>query len=65
VADLDLGAAKTVANECAAVAADANFRAEAVAIDVTQQASIEKATGYALETFGRIDYCVNSAGVSI
>ncbi len=40
-------------------------RAEAFALDVTDEASVEAALGAAHRAFGRIDILVNSAGLSI
>jgi len=64
IADMNLDAAKNVAAECKAAATAANVRVEACHMDITQEASVETATTYMVETFGRIDYCVNCAGVS-
>jgi NAD(P)-dependent dehydrogenase (short-subunit alcohol dehydrogenase family) len=64
VADLDLDAAQKVAEECKTTSTNPNFRIEALHIDVTSDVSINKAISSTIEIFGRIDYCVNSAGVS-
>jgi hypothetical protein len=50
--------------ECKAVATHSNFRAEAVQVDVTQEGSVKNAVSLVVQLFGRVDYCVNSAGVS-
>lgn len=39
------------------------FRAEAVHVDVTKEKSVKGAVSHMVKTFGRIDYCINSAGV--
>ncbi|KAF4125698.1 NAD(P)-dependent dehydrogenase, short-chain alcohol dehydrogenase family [Geosmithia morbida] len=65
ITDLDLNAAEAVAVECGAVATAANFRVEAFQVDITQEESVEAAIKRMLETFGRIDYCVNCAGVGV
>ncbi|RDA93279.1 hypothetical protein CP533_2064 [Ophiocordyceps camponoti-saundersi (nom. inval.)] len=65
VADKDLEAATQVAAECEAVATATQFRIEAIYIDVSQEASVEKATDFMVQAFGRIDYCVNCAGVGV
>ena len=64
VADLDVDAAGNTAADCKAVATNADFQVEQVHIDVTQELSVQNATAQAMQSFGRIDYCVNSAGVS-
>ena len=64
VADLDVDAGRKVAAECKAIAINAEFQGEHVQIDVTQEVSVQNATARAMQAFGRIDYCVNSAGVS-
>lgn len=64
IADLNVEAASRVAAECRAVATAANFRAESCQIDVSQEVSVVNATAYMVETFKRIDYCINCAGVS-
>jgi NAD(P)-dependent dehydrogenase (short-subunit alcohol dehydrogenase family) len=65
IADMNLEAASRVVAECKAVATASNFRAESFQIDISQEESVEKATKYMTETFGRIDYCINCAGVSL
>ena len=64
VADLDADAGGDVAAECRIVATNVDFRAERMHVDVTQEASVKQATDQTMQTFGRIDYCVNCAGVS-
>lgn len=65
VADIDLGAAKCLAAECMNAAANGDIQVEAAEIDVTLEDSVSNATSFASRTLGRIDYCVNSAGVSV
>ncbi|KAH0489948.1 hypothetical protein TgHK011_001437 [Trichoderma gracile] len=65
IADLNVEAASRVAAECRAIATAAGFRAEACQIDVSQEASVVNATGYMVETFKRIDYCINCAGIGV
>lgn len=69
VADIQLAAAQEVAEMCRAAAAAVskgacNCRAEAIFVDVTSEESVRAMMEHAKETFGRIDYCINSAGVS-
>lgn len=65
IADMNVEAAGRVIAECKSVATASNFRAEAIQIDISQEESVAKATSYMVETFGRIDYCINCAGVSL
>jgi NAD(P)-dependent dehydrogenase (short-subunit alcohol dehydrogenase family) len=65
VADVNYDAARTVANETKASATHLDFRVEVVEVDVTVEKSVRNSMGRAVETFGRIDYCVNCAGVSL
>ncbi len=64
VADLDADAGDKVAAECKAVATNVDFRVERAHVDVTLEASVKHATAQTMQVFGRIDYCVNCAGVS-
>jgi NAD(P)-dependent dehydrogenase (short-subunit alcohol dehydrogenase family) len=61
---MNFDSAKRVAAEFKAVATMASFRTEALHMDVSKADSVEHATNYMVENFGRIDYCINSAGVS-
>ena len=61
---MNLDSAKHVVEECKAAAATENCHIEAIHIDISQPESVEQATAHMVKTFGRIDYCVNSAGVS-
>ncbi|KAM0251921.1 hypothetical protein ACHAQJ_007936 [Trichoderma viride] len=65
IADMNVEAASRVIAECKSVATASNFRAESFQIDISQEESVEKATKYMTETFGRIDYCINCAGVGV
>ncbi|TVY83915.1 2,5-dichloro-2,5-cyclohexadiene-1,4-diol dehydrogenase [Lachnellula suecica] len=64
VADLNLEDARKVAQECTAVAANPKFSVVAQHVDVTSEVSVRETAEHAIQVFGRIDYCVNSAGVS-
>ncbi len=64
VADVAIEAAADVVAECKAVATNTQFRAEAVHVDITQEDSVRRLIGRMTEVFGRMDYCVNCAGVS-
>lgn len=47
------------------MATNGNFRAEALHIDVTLPESIDTVMHNTVNSFGRIDYCVVCAGVSL
>jgi NAD(P)-dependent dehydrogenase (short-subunit alcohol dehydrogenase family) len=64
VADINLDAANQVAALSQAAATAPGFRAEAVHVDVTVEESVSKAVSHTVKQFGRIDYCINCAGVS-
>jgi NAD(P)-dependent dehydrogenase (short-subunit alcohol dehydrogenase family) len=61
VADIDLGGATQVAK---AIAEDADGRAFAVAIDITDPESVRRAFADVLARTGRIDVLVNNAGIA-
>ncbi|KAI0404726.1 NAD(P)-binding protein [Xylaria palmicola] len=63
IADINLDAATQTGLECAKVAKNPNFRVEAVEMDVVQPSSVENAMDMMIQMFGRVDYCVNGAGV--
>lgn len=64
VADIHLEAAEEVARRSKTLAKSRDFRAEAIYIDVTKEDSVQNMANETVQLFGRIDYCVNSAGVS-
>ena len=64
VVDINLETAQQTATDCIAVATSPVFRAEAIQCDVTQEESVKSAMAHMIKTFGRVDYCVNGAGVS-
>ncbi|PYI20859.1 NAD(P)-binding protein [Aspergillus violaceofuscus CBS 115571] len=65
VADLDVSAAETVGAQCVPVASNPKFRAEAIQVDITKEDSVKRAVDKAVQAFGRIDYCVNCAGIGV
>ncbi|KAI0475609.1 NAD(P)-binding protein [Xylariaceae sp. FL0804] len=65
IADLSLDNAQSAAEEAKARSKQPGFRAEAVRIDVTSQESVDSAFKQMVETFERIDYCVNCAGIPV
>ena len=49
---------------CKLHATHTQFHSKAVHVDITDAASVQKMVDEAIKSFGRIDYCVHSAGVS-
>ena len=62
-ADINEAGALAAAEESKKFAKDASFKAIAVKVDITDEASVDNMVQTALKEFGRIDYSVNSAGV--
>lgn len=65
VTDIDLKSAEKTVAEATAAASNPDFRAEAIKLDVTLEDSVKQAVDHMVKSFGRIDYCVHSAGVSV
>lgn len=65
VADMDIEAAEETASEIRALATHPEFLAEAVLIDVGAEESVRSAMSYTTAIFGRVDYSLNCAGVSV
>ncbi|KAL7931843.1 hypothetical protein V8C35DRAFT_329213 [Trichoderma chlorosporum] len=65
IADMNVEAASRVVAECKDVATAADFRAEFLQLDVSQEESVTNATKYMSKTFERIDYCINCAGIGV
>ncbi len=63
-ADRNEQGARAAAEESKRYAQNPNYRAIAVAVDVTDPSSVQEMTNKTMNEFGRIDYSVNSAGVS-
>ena len=64
VADLAVDAARDTVAECQAVATNTKFKGFAMEVDVTKEDSVVGLFGKTAKELGRIDYCVNCAGVS-
>ena len=62
-ADVNEEGALAAAKESETFAADTSFKAIAVKVDITDEASVDNMVHTTLKEFGRIDYSVNSAGV--
>ncbi|GLI73913.1 putative secondary metabolism biosynthetic enzyme [Penicillium ochrochloron] len=65
MADLNYNAALQTARESESIAANPNYKALAVIVDVCNPASVSNMVNTAIAMFGRIDYSVNSAGVGV
>ncbi|KAI1405139.1 hypothetical protein F4819DRAFT_494345 [Hypoxylon fuscum] len=65
VADLDIDSANEVASACKSSAINPNFRVRSIVVDVTLEESVKHAAEDTAEAFGRIDYCVNCAGIGV
>ena len=63
-ADIKEAEAEDAARRSKELAAHPDYRAFAAKVDVTNTASVQSMVDFAVEKFGRIDYCINSAGVS-
>jgi NAD(P)-dependent dehydrogenase (short-subunit alcohol dehydrogenase family) len=63
-ADINLTAALEAAEESKAQATNSAYRAIAVQVDVSSEESVQRMVDTTLKEFNRIDYGVNSAGVS-
>lgn len=64
VADLAIDAARNTVAECHTVATNPQFRSKVVLVNVTREDSVRSLFSETISAVGRIDYCVNSAGVS-
>ena len=64
VADLAIDTARDTVAECQTVATNPQFQGKAVLVDVTREDSVRRLFSEMVSAFGRIDYCVNCAGVS-
>ncbi|KAI1824883.1 short-chain dehydrogenase/reductase SDR [Xylaria intraflava] len=65
LADINHDAAAKVARESEEMATNPDFKTLVVVVDVTALASVNAMVQAAVKAFGRIDYCVNSAGVGV
>lgn len=63
-ADINLTAAMEAAEESKAQASNSAYRAIALQVDVSNEESVQRMVNTTLKEFNRIDYSVNSAGVS-
>ncbi|PQE34037.1 Short-chain dehydrogenase reductase SDR protein [Rutstroemia sp. NJR-2017a WRK4] len=64
-ADIDENTATEAANESRNLAQNPSYQAYSIKVDVSDEASVVSMVNFAVEKFGKIDYCVNSAGVGV
>lgn len=62
-ADIDEPRAQQAAEESKSYAKHPEYAALVVGVDVVDEASVQAMVDKTVEAFGRIDYCVNCAGV--
>lgn len=65
IADVNYQTALQTAKESERLASNKDYKALAVAVDVTNASSVDDMVTAAVESFGRIDYLVNSAGIGV
>ncbi|KAE8163990.1 hypothetical protein BDV40DRAFT_261553 [Aspergillus tamarii] len=63
LADLNHSGSESVAKESQKWATHPEFRATAVQVDISDEAAVNNMVDAAVKEFGRIDYCVHSAGM--
>jgi NAD(P)-dependent dehydrogenase (short-subunit alcohol dehydrogenase family) len=63
-ADLNEESAISTAEESKQYASNKNYRAASIKADVTKADEVQNMVDFVVREFGRLDYCVNSAGVS-
>ena len=62
-ADINLASAQAAAEQSKSFASDPTYEGVAAGVDVGDLSSVAALVKATAERFGRIDYCVNSAGV--
>lgn len=65
IVDLDHQATLQTAQESERLASNKEYKTLTAVVDVTDVAAVEGMVAAAVETFGRIDYLVNSAGIGV
>lgn len=65
VVDLNYEAAMETARQSKPIATNPAYQALAIAVDVTDISSVNSMVQTVVDTFGRIDYNVNSAGIGV
>ena len=64
-ADLNDREAHAAAEQSKEIAQHSSYKGIAIRVDITDQASVDDMMQNVLKEYGRIDYCVHSAGVSL
>lgn len=65
IADLNTTAADGVKAECSKVASNPNFTCITIHLDVQQERSVNSMIELTVQTFNRLDYAVNCAGIGL
>ncbi|KAL1877870.1 hypothetical protein Daus18300_002223 [Diaporthe australafricana] len=65
VADINADALEAVKEELVAIATNKDFKCIIVNVDVRDESSVTNLVKQAVESFGRIDYAVNCAGIGL
>lgn len=65
LADINHDGAQEVAKESKSIARHSDYKALAIKLDIGDEQSVGSLVAAAVKEFGRIDYAVNSAGVSM
>ncbi|KAI1119784.1 NAD(P)-binding protein [Nemania abortiva] len=65
LADFNDEAAAQVAEQSKPLAANTEYKCLSTSVDVTKVESVDKMASLAVETFGRIDYCICAFGVDV
>ena len=63
-ADINEEKAKEIAEKSESLAFRGGYRAIAFPVDITNPSSVQRLVDLVAKDFGRIDYCINAAGVS-
>lgn len=64
LADINSKGASEAAQQSKTLASNPNYQCLSTAVDVADATSVDSMVKLAVESFGRIDYCVNAFGVS-
>lgn len=65
LADINAEAAAEVSEKSKSLAANSAYKSVSTRVDVADAASVDKMVELAVETFGRIDYCVSAFGIDV
>ncbi|EMR70339.1 putative short-chain dehydrogenase reductase family protein [Eutypa lata UCREL1] len=65
LADIEYEAATKAAEASKSLATDTDYRSLAIKVDVVDAQSVQRMVDLAIKEFGRIDYCINAAGVDV